>query len=240
MVRNEVVPTGNGAALFDGTNDRCAGDAQQFKAPAYHYLSELNLVSPKPAYEQVLKGSAGATWNLARVPSLDLFAVDWAGPPQSRVSDRQQNAAALALCDFARLQGEYPATNCPARKYEAGNGTLHSLGVENVHAGFTGWGYVAGWNADGQSVEFRLPLTVGTHRLTFRYAAGAGEARRVLALNGRILLPDLRFPGTGSWEQYRTLAVSSSFPPGPSRVSLTYDSTLGSANGLNLDSLSVN
>ena len=113
MVRTEVVPTRYGPVLFDGANDRCGGDAQEFKAPAYRELCDLCRLSPRTSYDDTLKGSAEALWNLSRSPSLDLFSVDWAGPPQASASDRQQNAAAIALCDFARLQGDEPVSMKP-------------------------------------------------------------------------------------------------------------------------------
>jgi hypothetical protein len=62
-------------------------------------------VSPQRAYYHVLKGSAEAIWNLSRNPLLDLFAVDWAGPPPLSATEQQENAAAIALSDFARVVG---------------------------------------------------------------------------------------------------------------------------------------
>jgi predicted alpha-1,6-mannanase (GH76 family) len=239
MVRNEVVPTRYGPALFDGTNDRCRGDAQEFKAPAYHYLSELNGVSPRSAYAEVLNGSATAIWDLARDPALDLFAVDWAGPPQSRVSDRQQNAAAFALCDNAMSRGEDPEAKPPPRQYEAEDGTIHSLALENTYPGFSGWGYIGGWDRDGQWVEFRPDLPAGTHKLTFRYAAGEGDARRAVSLNGRTVLPNLRFPSTGAWDRYRTVQLSLRFPAGAAALSLAYDASHDSSGVLHLDRLTT-
>jgi hypothetical protein len=58
-------PTPCGPVLFDGTNETCRGDAQQFKGPAYHYLADLYRTSHRPEYYQVLKASADALWDLA-------------------------------------------------------------------------------------------------------------------------------------------------------------------------------
>jgi predicted alpha-1,6-mannanase (GH76 family) len=239
MVKNEVESTRCGPALFDGTNRRCTGDAAQFKGPAFHYLNGLYTASPQSSYYSVLKGSVDAIWNLARNSSLSLFSADWAGPPQASASEMQANAAAIALCDFARTKGEYPGAGIPPNQYEAENATIHSLGLENAHRGFTGWGYVTGWNAKGQGVDFEPRLAAGAHTLTFRYAAGAGDARRLIVINGQNAFPSQRFPGTGSWDRYRTLRVSYRFPAGANRVSVIYDASRESTNSLNLDNMVV-
>jgi len=151
----------------------------------------------------------------------------------------QEDAAAAALGDFAQTLGAYPGSGVPPNQYEAENATLHSLSLEDTHAGFTGWGYVAGWNADGQSIDFHLSMRAGRHTLTFRYAAGAGDARRLISINGHDVFPNQRFPATGSWDRYRTCRVSAHFLPGPCTVSVVYDSAKGSTNFLNLDNLAV-
>jgi predicted alpha-1,6-mannanase (GH76 family) len=239
MVRSEVVSSPCGPVLFDGANNRCRGDAQEFKALAYHELCELQRLSPRSEYAAVLIGSARSLWELARNRDEDLFAANWAGPPQAGSSDRQQNAAALALSDYAQQQGAYGAPAVPIRRYEAEDNTLSALSVENRHRGFTGWGYVAGWNAEGQAITFHPKLTPGKHTLSFRYAAGAGDARRALSIDGRSTPVRLRFPGTGSWDAYLTARVTVRFPADVHSVSLVYGASRGSTNFLNLDSLTV-
>ena len=110
MIRNEVESTARGPVLSDGPSERCRGDCEQFKGPAYHSLCALYQDCPRSEYYAVLKGSADALWDLARNQTLQLFAVDWAGPPPSHATQPQENAAVLALCDFASLQGRYPGS----------------------------------------------------------------------------------------------------------------------------------
>jgi predicted alpha-1,6-mannanase (GH76 family) len=239
MVRNEVTSTRCGPVLFDGTNEGCRGDCRQFKGPAFYYLSELQRDSPQSAYQAVLQGSADALWNLARQSPLSLFAVDWSGPPQSAVSEGQESAAAIALSEYARTRGPSPGSGIPSNGYEAEDATIHSLALEDRCAGFSGWGYVTGWNADGQWVTFRPRLTPGPHRLTFRYAAGEGDARRLILINGRRAGSSLLFPRTGSWDNYRTVGVRYRFPAGLNRVQVTYDSSLGCGGSLHLDRMVV-
>jgi predicted alpha-1,6-mannanase (GH76 family) len=125
--------------------------------------------------------------------------------------------------------------------YEAEAGTLHGLGTEATYAGYTGTGYVAGWNGDGQWVDFAVQADRdGLYTLTFRYAAGAGAASRYLYVNGASVAANLAFAGTASWSSYATVTVGNvPLHAGGNTVSLIYDSSKGSANYLNLDNLKV-
>jgi hypothetical protein len=239
MVNNEYVPTALGHVLYDGSNTGCGGDCHQFKGPGYRYLMQLyGRDTSKTGYYILLKSSADAIWNLARHPANTIFAVNWAGPIQSTVDQGQDNAACAALSLWANQSGPYPGSGIPANRYEAENATLNRIGLEASYTGFTGWGYIAGWNGNNQWVRFNLHFpTAGGRTLSFRYAAGAGNASRLIAINGHTAFPNQSFPNTGSWTNYNAVNVSYNFPAGPSTLSLRYDSTLGSANYLNLDNL---
>jgi hypothetical protein len=114
------------------------------------------------------------------------------------------------------------------------------VGLEAIYPGFIGWGYVAGWLGDGKWIEFNVNFpTGGTHTLTFRYAAGAGNASRLIAINGVNAFANQSFPSTGAWSTYGTVSVSHSFPAGPSSISLVYNSSLGNGNYLNVDNLTI-
>ena len=241
MINNEITSTAYGNVLYDGSNSGCGGDCHQFKGPAYRYLHRLyQLDTSQTQYYNVLKASADALWNLARNSSLNIFSVDWAGPSMSSASQPADNAACMALSRFAQTAGAYPGSGIPAGRYEAENAVLHHIGLEGNGSGFTGWGYLAGWNGDGQWVDFNISnATAGTRTLTFRYAAGAGDAYRQIYINGQTVVPAKLFLGTGSWSSYNTVTVSHNFPAGPSAVSVIFAGSLGSANWLNLDNLEV-
>ena len=149
------------------------------------------------------------------------------------------NAAAMALSEYARTRGLYPVSGIPANRYEAEDATVRSLGLEDRYAGFSGWGYVAGWNRDGQWVAFHPKVAAGAHRLTFRYAAAAEDARRLILINGRPIGPFQRFPGTGSWSVYRTISLPYRLRAGVNDVTVIYDLAKGSRNYLNMDRLEV-
>jgi predicted alpha-1,6-mannanase (GH76 family) len=241
LISNEVTSTVYGPALYDGDNSGCGGDCHQFKGPAFRYLSRLYaLDTSKTQYYTVLKASADAVWNLARDTTNLLFSVNWAGPPQATADQAQDNAACMALNRFAELAGLYPGSGLPANQYEAENASSHSILLEALYGNYTGWGYLAGWKTDGSWVDFNIHCaTAGAHDLVFRYAAGAGNASRVLKTNGVVLASNQVFTNTGAWSTYSTVRVSCNLPAGPSTISLLFDSTRLSSNWLNLDSLTV-
>ena len=241
MLNNECVPTAYGNVLYDGDNTGCGGDCHQFKGPAYRYLMRLyRKDTSRTACYNVLKASVDAMWNLARHPADTVFAVNWAGPAQSAVDQGQDNSAVAALNMFAKQYGAYPGSGLPANQFEAENATLHHIGLEASYPGFTGWGYLAGWNGNNQWVDFKVTFpTPGGRTLTFRYSAGAGNASRLIAINGSNAFPNQPFANTGSWSSYSTLSVSYYFPAGPSTISVMFDSALGNANYLNIDNMTV-
>jgi predicted alpha-1,6-mannanase (GH76 family) len=239
MVQNETVSTGYGPVLYDGANSGCGGDCHEFKGPAYRYLMRLYSENTAHAdFYSVLKGSADALWNLALDSTSTVFSVDWAGPVQSSADEGQDNAACIALSRFAQQYGPYPGSGIPANQYEAENATLHDLGLEATYPGFTGWAYVAGWNGDGQSVDFHVTCPqAGRYALAFRYAAGAGNATRLISINGTNVFSKQPFASTGSWSAYNTLTLEASLLAGSNVVSMVFSNSLGSANYLNLDNL---
>lgn len=125
--------------------------------------------------------------------------------------------------------------------YEAEAATLHALSTESTQNGFTGKGYVAGWNTNTQWVDFNVIANVaGNYNLTFRYAGGAGTSGRYLYVNGAGVVNNVSFNGTGSWASYNTVTVPNvHLNSGSNTISLIFDSTKGSTNYLNLDNLKL-
>jgi len=124
--------------------------------------------------------------------------------------------------------------------YEAELGTLHNLSTESINSDYTGTGYIAGWNANGEWVDFSVNVpSAGNYTLTFRYAAAAGNASRYLYINGAGVVNNLSFPNGGSWTNYLTLRATATLHAGSNTISLIYDSSKGSTNYLNLDNLAL-
>jgi predicted alpha-1,6-mannanase (GH76 family) len=235
----ETTATANGNVLYDGTDTSCSGDCEQFKGVAIRYLKTLaDVDTSHPEYAQTIAASAQAAWSLARDPSSGLYAVNWAGPTMSTILVSAQSAAAMTLAAYAQQLGSDPAPT--DTNYEAEEGTLHSLGLEASHAGYGGWGYVAGWNADGQSVDFHVNVaTGGTYHLTLHYAAAVGDATRLIRINGADKVVNQTFASTGSWDTWSSVTVDVQLPAGASTVSVIYNSSDGSSQYLNLDWLAI-
>lgn len=125
--------------------------------------------------------------------------------------------------------------------YEAEAASLHSLSTESTNGGFTGNGYVAGWNSSGQWVDFNVVASAsGNYNLTFRYAGGAGTAGRYLYVNGVGVVNNVSFAGTGSWTSYNTVTIPNvHLNSGSNTISLIFDAAKGSNNYLNLDNMKV-
>jgi class 3 adenylate cyclase len=188
-------------------------------------------------YRTALEGSAAALWALARNPS-GLFAIDWGGPTQSTAITGQQSSAVMALNLYAALCGAYPGDTTVG--YEAEDATLDHVALEATHSGFSGWGYVAAWAADGQSVDFAVQVpTAGNYRLTFDYAAAAGDASRAVLINGAAAVARLVFPSTGSWDVWAEVGTTVALRAGVNSVTVRYDAGGGSGQYLNLDRLMV-
>lgn len=237
LVAKESTPGPGGAVLFDGNNAKCAGDCAAFKGIGARYLTALDGVSPKQDYDGPLAASAAAIWTTARDPGNTLFGVDWVEAPMPPIPLASDASATMALAAWARRLGAMsPAP--PPGVYEAEEGTLHGVGLEATHAGFAGWGYVAGWKGDGQWVDFAVTAPkAGSYVLEFRYAAGAGDASRYVFVNGVGVAQNLKLASTGGWDKYATVTAKATLAAGPNAVSLIYDGARGSSGFLNLDQL---
>ncbi len=238
MRAGETVATPLGPVLSDG-GAGCGGDCQQFKGIGYRYLDALERVAPSPAIAALLEASAESAWTRARDPGTGHFGTDWsvAPTPGALTSIMQMSAALSALSLDASRCGAYPGPSS-ATRFEAEDGFLHRVGLEAGGTGYSGWGYLAGWNGDGQGVDLRVSVpAAGSYRVTFRYAGDAGEAVRRVALNGTAVSPQLHFPATGGWSSYADVQATYSFPAGVSTLSVRFDAA--SASYLNLDRVDI-
>jgi predicted alpha-1,6-mannanase (GH76 family) len=241
MLASETKASGAGTVLTDGTNSGCTGDCAQFKGIGYRYLDSLYRQTLDPAALALLSSSAAAIWQLARDPASTRFATDWAGPSIATPTLEADSSATMALALFAELSGPYVSDgSLAAGVLQAEEGTLHSVGLEALHAGFDGWGYVAGWNADGQWVDFHYDAAAaGNYTLTLRYEAGAGNASRLLFVNGQNAVPNQAFASTASWSTYASVVATVPLVAGSNTISVIYNSSLGSSNYLNLDQVQI-
>jgi predicted alpha-1,6-mannanase (GH76 family) len=238
MLAHETESSSAGTIFTDGTDASCKNDCPQFKGIAARYLATLYQAAPTHTeYLALIQQSADAAWTIARAPSSSLFGTDWAEPFAAPAQLEATSSAAMTLSAAATLAGSAPAD--AAGVYEAEESVLHSVGLEGTHAGFEGWGYVAGWTKDGQWVDFAVTTPrAGSYDLTFRYAA-VSDASRLVYVNGANAVRNQAFKSTGSWESYTTVKVTVPLASGANTVSLIYNSSLGSSKSVNLDRLTV-
>jgi len=155
------------------------------------------------------------------------------------VSDSQQNVASQALSLWAENYGPYPGTGYPEGQYEAENAQLTQVGIEANNAGFTGWGYTAGWGANGQSVNLYFMLNSTSYTVTFRYATEASAVRTV-NLDGNVVISKLGFPSTGGYGTYAQVSSGKlTASAGWHTISIVFDSSQGSTGFVNLDHLVI-
>jgi len=235
MMSHESETTALGSILSDG---HCGvGDGEMFKGIGARYLRELyEADTSHTEYRDFLERSADAAWTLARDPSSGDISCDWAGPydPMTGLVG-SLGSGAIALAAAAEALG--PGAPRPSQVYEAEEGDLHSVGLEASYAGFSGWGYLAGWNGDGQSVDFLVDVpSSGQYALAWRYAA-SGDAVRALSINGQLLEGSVAFASSGGYTNYLTTTSTAALPQGRSTITLAFSSAKGSSGYLNLDSL---
>jgi len=223
-------------------------DAQIFKGIFAQGLARLYATDRVEGsnYGAFLAANAEAVWNSSRDES-DGLGLIWRGPV-ARVNAATQTSAGLLLGEVALLDAGGETARLPGEggtMYGVQTASLVGLATEAVHAGYTGSGYAAGWHTDGQYVRFEVDgmevdvSAAQTHTLTFRYAAGAGDAFRYLQVNGIGRADTMLFAGTGGWDRYATVSIDVPLQRGQNTVSLVYDSSRRSRNFLNLDCLRV-
>jgi predicted alpha-1,6-mannanase (GH76 family) len=232
MMGHEIETTALGTILSDG---QCSGDGDMFKGIGMRYLRELYAAdTTHTEYRDFLQRSADAAWTLARDPSSGDISCDWAGPFDAATGVvGSLGSAAVGVAAAAEALG--PGAARPALQYEAEEGDAHGIGFEATYAGFSGWGYLAGWNGDGQSVDLLVDIpTAGQYELAFRYATGE-NATRSLSVNAQLVAPSVAFPSTGGYTSYGAVTPIVALPEGKSTITVAFATVDGSSGYLNLD-----
>ena len=226
--------TNGGTLLYEGVDD-----GGGFKMILARYLNRLVVDQGQTQYRVFLQNNATQAWNHRRT-SDNIIGLDWSAPTNSGFIQSLTSAAGAAIMQFV------PADNVTGILAENGtceaeNGSLHSLSSEATYSGYHGTSYLAGWNSNGQWVDFTVNVaSSGNYTLTLRYAAGAGNASRYIFVNGSGIVSNQSFANTGSWSTWNTVTISGvALNAGNNTVSVIFSSTQGSNNWLNLDELTV-
>ncbi|HZV01460.1 MAG TPA: glycoside hydrolase family 76 protein [Planctomycetota bacterium] len=225
--------------------DEGDGDGAGFKMILTRYLARL-AQRGRPQLAAFLATNAAAAWSNRRPD--DLMGRNWGAPAPTTFI--QSFAAASAVdVQFHAVLATLPPLAAPSRTaiaafsdatVTADHATLTGLSLEAKYPGFSGAGYVAGWNQDGESVTFTLTAPrAGDYTIEVRYGAGAGDATRSIVVNGSTQLVPVLFPATPSWSDWCSTSFVVALQAGANKVGLAFDSVLLSSNYLNVDALTI-
>jgi len=121
--------------------------------------------------------------------------------------------------------------------YEAEFATLYNTTTNTNHAGYTGTGFVDGFEAAGDYIEFDVYASAaGTYTLDLRYSSGGGNASRAVYVNG-VKAADVSLPATANWDTWNTASLNVALAAGHNAIKVQYDS--GNTHGINLDHIGV-
>ncbi|MDT4986340.1 MAG: hypothetical protein QOI74_434, partial [Micromonosporaceae bacterium] len=109
--------------------------------------------------------------------------------------------------------------------------------VATDHSGYTGTGFVAGYQNQGATTAFTVSAAqTRQHTLTLRYANGTGSAKTLsMTVNG--VRDQVTLPATANWDTWSTVALPVPLRAGGNTVLFGYGG--GDSGNVNLDSLSV-
>ncbi|MBO9604500.1 MAG: carbohydrate-binding protein [Paenibacillaceae bacterium] len=119
--------------------------------------------------------------------------------------------------------------------YEAESATLHNASTNTNHTGYTGSGFVDGFSASGDYVQFSISVAAaGDYTLLFRYANDTGyKASHRVYVDG-VDTALAVFPDLASWDAWGTAEVGTYLSSGSHTVKIAYNN-----HAINLDNLLV-
>lgn len=218
--------------LREPCEPNCGVDGPQFKGIFVRSLCELYRTVNKPSYRDFILRNADSIWGQCRNKS-NQFGLCWADDFDR--ADAARQSAAVDTLNASIVVSRNPIT------LQAEDAIVHNLTVESIYVGFAGTGYVAGWNQDGQWIDFNPRLSLGgRYDLVLRYSAAGGNAARFIFVNGKSIVDAQLFPGTANWTTWSTITIPNvPLKPGGNTVSVIFNGSKGSRNWLNLDQLII-
>ncbi|MEV4569970.1 glycoside hydrolase family 76 protein [Nonomuraea sp. NPDC049419] len=193
--------TNGGTVMQEGVND-----GGGFKARLIRGLNTLVKEHGQRRYLPFLQRNATQAWQHRRRPD-NLVGPDWSAPAPSTYLQSLTAAAAVSTLQIVQPDGN-AGLQPENGVYEAENAVPVGIGGESSQPGHSGRGYLAGWNSSGQTLTFHVNVaSAGAHKLTFRYAAGAGDATRRVLVNGAQVAAGQPFPSTGGWGTWSTAVL---------------------------------
>lgn len=112
-------------------------------------------------------------------------------------------------------------------KYEAENGTLTGAYVGNWGSGWTGTGWVGGFD-QGIGYNDSLPVTVstaGSYNIDFRYSNGSGATQTLSVYVNGTKIKTVSFAPTGAWDStWATVTSAFTLNAGSNTIKIQHDS----------------
>ncbi len=226
--------TSSGTFLYEGDADTAG-----FKAILTRDIRDLISAGGQTQYENLLTSNASQAAN--HLDSSGIGGYDWTAPAPELATQPLQSlgtGAAVAIMQQAVPDGSTAVVE-GSGVYEAENAVRVGVNSESSNSGYTGRGYLAGWNTDGTNVTFHVNVDVaGTYPVTFHYAAAAGAATRQLLHQGTTVAT-VTFPATSTWTSWTTTTIAVPLTQGSNAIELNLDAGQGNTNYLNLDSAAI-
>lgn len=214
------------------------GDGGGFKSHLVRALHDLVTKYDQNQYRQFMINNASQAWANRRT-SDNIMSNDWSATPTKHGIETLASSAAVTAVLLA--PGPVPAVSANEwGVYEVENADVANISTESHGTGWTGRGYLGGWNRDGQQVTIHVNVQrAGIYKLNFRYAAAAGDATRQIMINGKVVAPEQLFPETKDWSDWQSSMLKVGLKRGHNSIQIRFDSATDSHNWVNLDKLLI-
>ncbi len=121
--------------------------------------------------------------------------------------------------------------------YEAEYAEQTNVTTNTNHIGYTGTGFVDGFETSGDSISFDVQVpSSSNYKLDIRYSSAGGDASRAIYING-VKITDVNLPSTVDWDTWNVASTSQNLNEGKNTITIQYDSN--NELGINVDSLSI-
>ncbi|MFC5529868.1 carbohydrate-binding protein [Cohnella yongneupensis] len=123
--------------------------------------------------------------------------------------------------------------------YEAENATLSGgAKVMTDHTGYTGTGFVAGYEFQGPSTQFAVSAASGgNYGVELRYANGSGAAKALSVYVNGVKIKQTSVPATANWDTWGTKTETLSLQSGGNTIAYKFES--GDSGPVNLDKITL-
>jgi alpha-glucosidase (family GH31 glycosyl hydrolase) len=209
------------------STENWAGHQVSLSVPALTTKSTLQVASTAPT--GVTVGGAALT-RYSSISALAAATTGWYWDPVQQLTHVK-----LASATGART---VVLSGVDKAGYEAEFGTAVGTSTNTNHPGYTGTGFVDGFETAGDAVSVDVNAeATGNHTLKFRYSNGSGApATRAVVVDGTTI-GTLTLPPTTDWGTWGTASITTSLTSGKHAVTLSYAN--GNSTGINYDNLVV-